>query len=200
MPRRALLPSEHRPGRSCCHPLTGHFSGNRKPEQSRREVSAGHTARRQKFLLRKSPASCRAARSSFNASCGWRGGLSARDEGLNELRRRRSSLAAPIAGDRFFCLAGIPSQICISRCLFLSPLGRGARPVARPKDGGESKRKQLPLVIHIAAIPLDATGRPDSQAGSRIEDRLSTKPQMPAPPKSTTLERESLPLPGSPVE
>ena len=56
------------------------------------------------------------------------------------------------------------------------------------------------LVIHIAAIPLDAAGRPDSQAGSRIEHRSSTTPQMLALPKSTTPERESLPLPGSPVE
>src|SRR6202008_1514409 len=59
---RARPASEHRSGHSCCHPLIEHFSEDRRPSHSRREVSAGHTTKREKFLLRKSPASCRAAR------------------------------------------------------------------------------------------------------------------------------------------
>ena len=72
-------------------------------------------------------------------------------------------------------------------------LGRGSWPIARAK-------KSALFFIHIEAIPLGAAGPPDSQVGTRIKVRMSTTPQMPAPPKPTTLEREYLPLLGSLVE
>jgi hypothetical protein len=62
---------------------------------------------------------------------------------LNELRSEEEFAAVPTAGDRFSRLAGTASQGCIYISVLL-PLGCGARPVARAKDGGRVEKKQRP--------------------------------------------------------
>ena len=72
------------------------------------------------------------------------------------------------SGTDFPHLQGKGSKAHLNIC-FVAFQGLGARPIARTKRWGRVETNPSALfVIHIAAILLDAVGRPDSQAGSRI--------------------------------
>jgi hypothetical protein len=68
---------------------------------------------------------------------------------LNEFAIGGEFAAVPTAVDRFSRLAGTASQGCILMSVLL-PLGRGARPVARAKDGGRVEKKAAALSSFIS--------------------------------------------------